>query len=170
MHKETSGWAQNQRVFYKQSRVCSYSARKTTVSLARRTSGHSTTPVKRPWKRAGMETVPPVSSTTPALSLYYNRFPLSDTCYRTVPTAFPDVPDPLRTAMETFPSRFPRTQVTPAVLKLKDSVSHVSHDIIITSTCQNLPLVVALQRPSTTPAPWKRLCSSCLYLRRPART
>ena len=67
--------------------------------------------------------------------------------------------------METFPSRFPRTQVTPAVLKLKDSVSHVSHDITITLTCRNLPLVVARQRPSATPAPWKRLCSRWLYFK-----
>ena len=107
MQAETLGWAQVQRSLTSQSRVCSYSARKGTVSLARPTSGHSTTHVKRQWKRAGMETVPPVPSTIPALSQYCNRFLLSHTRQRTVPKAFPSVPDPSRTAMETFSLQLP---------------------------------------------------------------
>ena len=91
----------------KPSRVCSYSARRGTVSLARTTSGHSTTHVKLPWKRAGMETVPPVPSTSKPPSLYFNRFPLSHSCQSTVPKLFLGVPDPSRTAMDPFPSQSP---------------------------------------------------------------
>ena len=98
------------------------------------TSGHPTTPVKLPWKRAGMETRSPVSSTIQAPALYYNRFPPRHSCQSTVPKAFCRVPNPARTAMETVSIAAPCILATLYVLKPSSSISHALHDITMTSS------------------------------------